>query len=120
MIIDISQALLIIKQFCQLTDTTNDALLTSFLTESSAISKSDSVTVVYRPYIVAARFIGFNPLRDGVQVVEGINFVDQNTLIKNLLALQRASDRLITNIPVGWSVWDFERPLHIPSAFIAY
>jgi hypothetical protein len=101
------------------TDTTFDNTLTIFLEASKGCIKASQVTE-YRPYIVAARFLAINPLRDGIVKASGTDTVEwQNPQIKidGLLNLQRNLDKTLGCIDPAWSTVDSNRVLHTFAAF---
>ena len=101
------------------TDTTFDNTLTNFLEASKGCIKATQADE-YRPYIVAARFLAINPLRDGIIKASGTDTVEwQNPQIKidGLLNLQRNLDKTLGCIDPAWSTTANNRPLHTFSAF---
>jgi hypothetical protein len=144
MFITVEESLVIVKKYCQLeeSDTTHDVLLTIFLEESKAFGNAlvsttvtttdeNSQTVVvstevypdaYRPFIVAAKFLKFNPLRDGVTEATGTDTVkwqSQDKNIDGLINMQRSLDRSLKKIPVGWTTGEALKVLHTLGAFLA-
>lgn len=137
----VEQSLTIVKQYCQLEDddNTHDLLLSIFLEDSKAVSKTSVATSVittdvngdtvstityeypygYRPFIVAAKFLGINPLREGVIQASGsdtVTWQSQDKTIAGLLSMQRSFDTQLKNIPNGWSTVD--KSLHTLGAFL--
>jgi hypothetical protein len=114
---NISESLNLVKSIVGLEDTSKDPMIISWLTASSGIDTTGST--VYRPYIVAHRFLTIFPARGGVikhQGTDGIEWERSDVLMNGLLDTQKAFDQNISNISADWVIG--AGTFHILSAFV--
>jgi len=89
----VEEALAIAKNLAKISDASNDTLLTTFL-EAAKGTREDGTTV-YRPFIVAAFWLGTHQEalpRQGLIEGDGAKFVDPLKAIEWLLRQQQAMD----------------------------
>ncbi|NEQ64421.1 MAG: hypothetical protein F6J86_06100 [Symploca sp. SIO1B1] len=89
----VEEGLAIAKDLAKISDTNNDPLLTTFL-EAAKGTREDGTTV-YRPFIVAAFWLGTHQEalpRQGLIEGDGAKFVDPLKAIEWLLRQQQAMD----------------------------
>ncbi|NEP62051.1 MAG: hypothetical protein F6K31_34755 [Symploca sp. SIO2G7] len=89
----VEEAIAIAKNLAKISDSSNDTLLTTFL-EAAKGTREDGTTV-YRPFIVAAFWLGTHQEalpRQGLIEGDGAKFVDPLKAIEWLLRQQQAMD----------------------------
>jgi hypothetical protein len=115
----LNNALAETKRICEIES--EDAYLSSIIIDylEKSKAKNELNNIVYRPYIVAYKFLKFNRLREGIIKAQGTDGVEWEKLdekLKGLLEMQQSLDNNLSDIPDGWKSLDIN--LHLCSVTI--
>jgi cellulase/cellobiase CelA1 len=81
----------------------NPTVINDLLEASKA--KTQSGTVTYRPYIVAAHTLSLNPPNSNLKKADTLEWFDWQSRVNQALALQAQIDASLIDIPSGWQTF---------------